>query len=205
MGFLPKDARFLELMAEHGALLIRATAVLRESFAADDPPDWLATCSRLSEVETEGDRITRETIRRLNDSFITPFDPEDIYRLVTRLERVLDGLEGLAQRLRIYGVERIPDPMRDIAGLLELSAAECLAALSNLSAGSDLTPHARRIREIESQVDKIYRDSLYALFRGETDAIRLWTLKEIYERLETAADRFQDISFVLEEIQLKNS
>ena len=204
MGFLPKDARFFELMKEQGALLIRATALMRESFEAD-PPDWQASCTRLSEVETEGDRITRETIRRLSESFITPFDPEDIYRLVIRLDRVLDGLEGLAQRLRIYGVERIPDPMKAITVLLEASAAECLNALVSLSKGTDLTPHARRIREIESQVDAIYRDSLYALFRMEIDPIRLWTLKEIYERLETAADRFQDISFVLEEIQLKNS
>jgi uncharacterized protein Yka (UPF0111/DUF47 family) len=95
--------------------------------------------------------------------------------------------------------------MKEIAGLLESSASECLAALRSLSQGSDLTPHARRIREIESHVDKVYRDSLYALFRAETDPIRLWTLKEIYERLETDADRFQEISFVLEEIQLKNS
>jgi hypothetical protein len=204
MGFLPKDARFFELMKEQGALLIRATALMRESFEAD-PPDWQASCTRLSEVETEGDRITRETIRRLSESFITPFDPEDIYRLVIRLDRVLDGLEGLAQRLRIYGVERIPDPMKAITVLLESSAAECLNALVSLSKGTDLAPHARRIREIESQVDAIYRDSLYALFRMEIDPIRLWTLKEIYERLETAADRFQDISFVLEEIQLKNS
>jgi uncharacterized protein Yka (UPF0111/DUF47 family) len=204
MGFLPKDAHFFELMKEHGALLIRATALLRESFTAS-PPDWPSACANLSEVETEGDRITRDTIHRLSESFITPFDPEDIYRLVTRLDRVLDGLEGLSQRLRIYGVERIPEPMTQIAGLLELSAAECLEALGSLSRGDDLTPHGRRIREIESQVDKIYRDSLYALFRTETDAIRLWTLKELYERLETAADRFQEISFVLEEIQLKNS
>lgn len=204
MGLLPKDPRFFELMSEHGALLIRATALLRGSFAVD-PPDWPTACTVLSEVETEGDRITVETIRRLNDSFITPFDPEDIYRLVTRLDRVLDGLEGLAQRLRIYGVASIPDPMKSIAALLELSAAECLAALGSLSQGKDLTPHALRIRAIESEVDLIYRDSLYALFRTETDPIRLWTLKEIYERLETAADRFQEISFVLEEIQLKNS
>lgn len=204
MGFLPKDARFFELMAEHGALLIRATALLRESFAAH-PPDWPGACSRLSEVEAEGDRITRETIRRLSDSFITPFDPEDIYRLVIRLDRILDGLEGLVQRLHIYGVDQITEPMKDITGLLELSAAESLAALGSLSQGKDLAPQARRIREIESQVDKIYRDSLYALFRAETDPIRLWTLKEIYERLETAADRFQEVSFVLEEIQLKNS
>jgi len=204
MGLLPKDARFFELMAEHGALLIRATALMRESFETE-PPDWPATCSRLSDVETEGDRITRETIRRLSDSFITPFDPEDIYRLVIGLDRILDGLEGLAQRLRIYGVKQIPDSMKGIAGLLEASAAECLAALDNLSKGKDLAPQARRIREVESEVDTIYRDSLYALFRTEMDPIRLWTLKEIYERLETAADRFQDISFVLEEIQLKNS
>lgn len=204
MGLLPKDARFFELMAEHGALLIRATAVLRDSFGTN-PPDWPAMCARLSEVETQGDEITRETIRRLSDSFITPFDPEDIYRLVTRLDRVLDGLEGLSQRLRIYGVERIPAPMVEIAGLLEQSAAECLEALGSLSRGNDLKAHAGRIRDVESQVDKIYRDNLYTLFRSETDPIRLWTLKEIYERLETAADRFQDISFVLEEIQLKNS
>lgn len=204
MGLLPKDARFFELMTEHGALLIRATALMRESFGTE-PSDWPSACTRLSEVETEGDRITRETIRRLSDSFITPFDPEDIYRLVIGLDRILDGLEGLAQRLRIYGVERIPEPMKQIAGLLESSAAECLAALENLSKGKEMASQARRIREIESEVDKIYRDSLYALFRVETDPIRLWTLKEIYERLETAADRFQDISFVLEEIQLKNS
>lgn len=204
MGFLPKDARFFELITEHGALLIRATALLRESFTTN-PTDWPTACSRLSEVETEGDQITRETIRRLSESFITPIDPEDIYRLVIRLDKVLDGLEGLVQRLRIYGVEHIPEPIKGIAGLLEFAAAECLAALNCLSGGVNLTPHVRRIREIESQVDKIYRDSLYALFRAETDPIRLWTLKEIYERLETAADRFQDISFVLEEIQLKNS
>jgi uncharacterized protein len=204
MGFLPKDERFFELLTEHGALLIRATALVRESFATE-PPDWPAACSRLSEVETEGDRITRETIRRLSDSFITPIDPEDIYRLVIGLDRILDGLEGLVQRLRIYGVAHIPEPMSGMARLLESSAEACLAALGGLNGGGDLTPHVRRIRELESQVDKIYRDSLYTLFRAETDPIRLWTLKEIYERLETAADRFQDISFVLEEIQLKNS
>ena len=204
MGFLPKDERFFELLAEHGALLIRATALMRESFAAD-PPDWPAACSRLSEVETEGDRVTREVIRRLSDSFITPIDPEDIYRLVIGLERVLDGMEGLVQRLRIYGVARLPESMNGMARLLESAAAECSAALVSLNGKNDMTPHFRQIREIESQVDMIYRDSLYALFRSEKDPIRLWTLKEIYERLETAADRFQDISFVLEEIQLKNS
>lgn len=204
MGFLPKDAHFYELMDQHGAQLIRATALLRESLEAD-PPDWTTACARLSTVEMEGDRITRETIHRLSESFITPFDPEDIYRLVVGLDRILDGLESLVQRLRIYDVDQIPDPMKQIAALLEVSAAACLAALGSLSKGSDIAPHALRIREVESQVDQVYRDSLYALFRAGMEPIRLWTLKEIYERLETAADRFQDVSFVIEEIQLKNS
>jgi uncharacterized protein len=204
MGLLPKDARFFELLTEQGALVVRATTLVGAELRRE-PPDWEAACGRISEVEREGDRVTQETIERLAETFITPFDPEDIHRLTIRMDQVLDGLESLLQRMRIYGVSQIPDSMNSIGLLLQASAIECQGALNQLVAGKTADPHILRIREIESEVDTIYRESLYSLFRSDIDPIRLWTLKEIYERLERAADRLQDISFLIEEIQLKNN
>lgn len=204
MHLLPRDEEFFALFVEQAGRIVSGASVLADTFRSG-APDWDATVARLDDLEHAGDACVQTTIERLAQSFITPFDPEDIHRLAIALNAIIDCLSGLADRCRIYGLPEPAEPMRRLAYVIDASAKACGKAVEALSEGKDAPESLAEIRRLEVEADQIYRDSLFDLFHSEADTRKLMTGQRIYDSLERATDRFGAVSYLIEEIRLKNS
>jgi uncharacterized protein Yka (UPF0111/DUF47 family) len=205
MGLLPRDEAFYTLFVDQSSRIVEAAGIFNAAFQAD-LTDWDAAIGRLDQLEVAGDKCAHETVARLARSFITPFDPEDIHRLAVALNAVLDALNGLAQRCRIYGLgSPPPEPMRRLASSIEQGAKACHTAVSAMAADQDAPDALAEARRLEHEADKIYRAAMLALFRSESDLRTLLTDQQIYDGLEAATDRFEALSYLIAEIRLKNS
>jgi uncharacterized protein Yka (UPF0111/DUF47 family) len=204
MNLLPKDRAFFDLFRLQGERIVQAATILADTLSAP-APDWEAAAAALDRVESIADETTHTTHVRLTETFITPFDPEDIHRLASRLDSVVDGFDSLGQRCRIFGLGPAPAPMQRMGAGLLTGARACLEALEALGRGQDAPQALDTLHRIESQADDELRTALYDLFRSEADALMIMKHKEVYERLESASDRFKTVAHVLEQIRLKNA
>lgn len=204
MNFLPKDREFYDLFEQLGRLTVDAAKLLQEGLETDDA-DWEQLARRMYQLENRGDEVRHRILQRLHKVFITPLDPEDIHHLSSRLDDALDAIDALAARFHIFRVKKQPEPVLKLAGILITSSETCAEALSGLSKGKDISELLIRMHDLEDQADKIYHNALLDLFGADHDPVELMKLKEIYEMLEEAADAFESISHILEEIGLKNA
>jgi predicted phosphate transport protein (TIGR00153 family) len=204
--FLPRNEDFVSLFALASANIIKGVEQFRE--LAGDLPNLRANVEKLKEIEHEGDRITHQTLGRLNATFITPFDREDIYSLATRLDDILDAVDGAAQRLLIYRVTEVPGRAVVLGDLLAASVREVQKAVAAIH---DRKQHAAalaacvEINRLENEADVVHREALGELFEQCRDAIVILKLKEIYQFLEAATDRCEDVANVIESIVIKSS
>ena len=201
-NLVPKEVRFFDLFEQQSEHIITAARLLHElvhNFA-----DARAKAYEIKEVEHRGDSITHEIVKRLNTTFITPLDREDIHALATRLDDVLDYIEAAAERLVVY---RIKEPT---------SACRAMAdVIVNIVRATDLTirclrtmdpafhEHAVEVNRLENAADNLLRDSLAAMFEEQGDPIEVIKWKEIYETMEVVTDRCEDVANVIEGIILK--
>jgi len=203
---LPSQVNFLEYF-ERAADNVAAGAKAFQAMIADyrDLPDKTA---RIKAIEREGDRITHETLDALNKTFITPIDREDIHALISKLDDILDLIDAAAHRLLGY---RISEPTPD---LVKISAqlSKPIETLKSALLLLDNMRHQRRILDLcvevnrlENEADVLHRTAIMRLFDEEQDPIRIIKLKEIYENLEEATDRCEDVANIIESVVLKNS
>ena len=202
-NLIPRETRFYDLFEQQSALIVKAAGLLHElvhSFA-----DARVKVKAIEDVEHEGDQITHEVVRRLNTTFITPLDREDIHGLISRLDDVLDYIEAAAERLVLY---RIKEPTRACREMAEVivritqatdRAVRCLRA----RADGEFHEHAVEANRLENAADDLLRDSLAALFEEQSDPIEVIKWKEIYETMEIVTDRCEDVANVIEGIILK--
>jgi len=204
--FLPKKTDFLRLFDSASANIVRGTQLFRDIL--DDPTDLKAKVEKLKEVEHEGDRITHEALAKLNATFITPFDREDIHSLASRLDDILDSTDAAAQRLVLYKIETIPPHLKALARLLVASAEQVHKAVVVLHDGkrySEAMTACVEINRLENEADVLHREALGDLFANATDAIQVIKLKDLYAFLEEATDRCEDAANSIETIILKSS
>lgn len=202
--FLPKDNEFLTIFDQATQNIVDAVqlfvALLR------DGSERSAQVEQLKELEHTGDRYTHQTLAKLNVSFITPFDREDIHALVTKLDDILDAVDATGHRLLLYGVTRVPPKLVELAQLLLASVKEVQKAV--------LLLHDRRrhrealatcveINRLENEADQLHRQALAELFAGATDAVEVIKLKDLYAFLEDATDRCEDVANIIETIVIK--
>jgi hypothetical protein len=164
-----------------------------------------AIAEKMRACEHAGDEFTHAIMRRLNESFITPFDREDIYRLASTLDDVMDYMEAAADLVVLYKVEELP---RDVVGqveVLERAAELTAAAMPRLRGMKDLSEYWIEINRLENQGDQVYRRLLAELFGGDYDALTVLKLKEIIDQLEAAADAFEHVANTVETIAVKES
>jgi hypothetical protein len=160
---------------------------------------------KMRACEHAGDEFTHAIMRRLNESFITPFDREDIYRLASSLDDVMDFMEAAADLVVLYKIDELP---RDVVGQVEVleRAAELTAeAMPRLRGMKDLSEYWIEINRLENQGDQVYRRLLAELFGGEYDALTVLKLKEVVDQLEAAADAFEKVANTVESIAVKES
>ncbi len=204
--FLPKTTDFAGLFERATSNLGQGVRLFRELL--EHPGEYSPIVERIKQVEHEGDRLTHQTIERLNTTFITPFDREDIHTLISRLDDVMDAVDAAAQRLVLYRIVEIPRHVVRMADLLVLAAdelAKALAALHDRRKQEAALDACVEVNRLENDADVLHREALAALFAEGVDAITVIKLKDLYAFLEEATDRCEDVANVVETILIKGS
>ncbi len=204
MRILPREEKFFELLNTQTRLLQTAAGVLLEGVQTGNAHLKLIE-PRIQQYEHECDEILHEVFKRLNQTFITPLDPEDIQRLCSHLDDIMDGMEEAAHCIVSYKIDPIPAPVIDICKFLVDTVTEVKAAVAVLDKNREIVDHCIEINRLEDQVDKIVRQAVVDLFEDESNPILIIKLKEIYDILEWTVDSCEDVSDVLQNVVVKNS
>ncbi len=202
MRLLPREEKFFDQFEAQAALILKASSVLAE--ACHKGPERLAAAAvRVDEIEREGDVIVREIFTRLNQTFITPLDPEDIHQLASCLDDCIDIIEDVAHCLDAYEIAPIPEPIPAFCDLLESCAKSLALAFAALSNDKPVLQFCHQVDVLEDQADTVHRKAVAELFKTG-DAIRVMKLKEILDLLEAATDACADVCDVLQTVMIKN-
>ncbi len=206
MRLLPRDERFFELFTSVATLNVEAARTLRELFKA--PPEKRTyLVETIKRLEHQADQVTHELVTRLDRSFITPLDREDIHLLASRLDDVLDRIDGTARRSAIFRVEKPPEGILVLADVIARATEQLLEAvkvLENAKPGV-VVKACVEVKRLEEEGDSAYSEWLGRLFDEERDPIALVKWKEIYDTMEKTLDQAEDVANVLESIAIKHS
>jgi uncharacterized protein len=208
-GFLSwirsNDKEIIDVLEEQAANLVKATSYLVE-FMSSYNVDGEARSKIIKDLEHQGDQITHRLFTILDKTFVTPLDPEDISKLTSAIDEVLDATEGVANRFVLFTIQAPTQYMIELSKIL-LSASQevqlLITRIRNLKSASDLIDHSKNIVNYEHKADTIYRTAIAELFKTNNNPIEIIKLKEIYETLEGALDRCADVADVVEDIALK--
>ncbi len=199
----PRDNAFYDMFTEAGRNVAAATQVL--SGLVDPNANRESIAKQLREREHSGDAVTHRIMRQLNTSFVTPFDREDIYRLASALDDVVDAIEAAADFVVLADVGKLPPLMAEQIQLLERSGNETAEAMSRLRTLRDLEPYWIEVNRLENEADRVYRKLLSKLFSGDYDALTMVKLREVADGLEDAADALEHVAHAVESIAVKES
>jgi predicted phosphate transport protein (TIGR00153 family) len=205
LSLLPRERKFYDLFERDIANILVGAQTLVELLTAPQPFQDPADKKRIKDIEHQGDELTHEIIRTLNQTFVTPFDREDIYALVTALDDVLDYIEDVAEIVGLYDVRAIPEPVHQQARLLVQALEQLAQAIDKLEGQKGLETYWVEVNRIEDEGDQALRAAVGELFRTSKDPMEVMKLKELYEVLEDALDRCEDVANVIENIVIKNA
>jgi len=200
----PRDTVFFDLLTESAQHLVVGANLLRDLIPAARS-ERKAIFQRINEAEHQADEVTHTIMRRLNQTFVTPFDRDDIYMLASGLDDCIDFMEEAADLIVLYKVGELPPRVTDQVEVLQRAAELTAAAMPRLRGMKDLAEYWVEINRLENQADKSYRKLLVQLFEDVSDVIQLMKLREVVERLENAADAFERVANIVETIALKES
>jgi uncharacterized protein len=204
MRLLPRQEKFFNSFLDQARLIVEASRLLAE--AVKDGNSHLSRAAvRIQQLEQEGDEIIHDTFTRLNQTFITPLDPEDIHSIASRLDDVLDGIEDAAYRMVAYRLEPIPPVVVELCTVVHDSALSLEKAFEKLNKDEKLLDDCIEVNRLEDYADLLVRRAVAELFEQEKDPIALIKNKEIYEFLEDTTDRCEDVADVLQNVVVKNS
>ena len=198
---LPTDDKFFDLFADAAANVAVCARHLREGLEGGEGSlDAVIACER------RGDEITRDILQRLNTSFVTPFDREDIHALAEELDDVVDDVLDVVHKLRIGegDIDKVPE-LKEQADLLVRMADECVELIAKLESMKGVRPHLDAVDALETEGDQLFRRALGRLFSGELDALAALRWKDVVESLEAALNTLEDVSNVVESIVLKHA
>jgi predicted phosphate transport protein (TIGR00153 family) len=198
-----RDREFFDLFEEAGGNIVRAVSLL-ETMLADYPEQGYLARDILI-CEQEGDRITHDIHQRLNQTFVTPIDREDILALASALDDIVDYTEEVADYLGLYKIEAPMDQAQQLTRVLHQAARQIAEALPRLRGFKDLSHYTVEINRLENDGDRITREAIAALFDNGIDPMVVIRWKDIYERLEEAIDATEHVANIIEGIVIKNS
>ncbi|HEX5763024.1 MAG TPA: DUF47 family protein [Solirubrobacterales bacterium] len=203
LSLMPRDRTFFDLFIEAGQNSLRAAQLLDEMMGGW--PDTSALSREILKAEQEGDRITHDIIRRLNSTFVTPIDREDIYALATQMDDIVDYTEEAADFLGLY---RIEAPMEQAQALTKVLVGACenlAGALERLRDFQGLEHYWIEIHRLENDGDRISRDAVASLFSNGIDPMMVIRWKDIFAVLENSIDATETAAQIIEGIVIKNS
>ena len=201
---IPRDTKFFDLFAEMAGNLGEGARLLKRTL--DDFQDIEARVRQLKDIEHRGDEMTHNILTKLNQTFITPFDREDIHRLASSLDDVLDFVYAAGVRLVMFRIKSAPPAASRLAEVIVKQSDQLSEAMSRLEKKHDrVLENCVEINRLENEADLLARTAIATLFDEEKDPIALIKLKELYEVLETATDKAEDAANVLEGVVLKSA
>ncbi len=200
---IPRETKFFRMFTEVSQNVTEGARLLHDILKnASDPAERL---EHLQAIEHRGDEMTHAIITALNQTFITPFDREDIHRLTSSLDDVLDFVNSAGVRLQLYRITAPPPVAAELAGLIVQQSEELAKGVSLLERNQRVLEHCVEVHRLENEADRVSRSAIADLFDHEQDPIRLIKMKELYEVLETATDKAEDAANVLEAVALKST
>lgn len=200
---VPRQQKFFDLFKEAAQNALAGAQALKEMF--DHYRDPQESWKRITDFEHEGDKITHRIMRMLNQTFITPIDREDIHGLTTALDNVMDAMEAAASRMVLYKIDEVTPEAKRMCGIIVTSTEQMVKAVSHMPKLEDVEGYCIEINRLENAADEVYREATAALFDGERPPLGVIKWKEIYEILETATDRCEDVANIVESIALKSA
>lgn len=199
---IPKEEKFFEDFTALADRIVSG-ATLLERMLASDPPNW-DTALQIKQIENECDGLTHDIIQRLNKTFVTPIDREDIHALATSLDDVMDAIDAASGVLRRYRMTSLRYGARELASLTWQGAVQMKVAVEALDLRKGVHERAVEVNRIENAADDVHDEALRRLFEEEKDAITLIKWKEVLDLLEEATDRCEDVANVLEGVVVKH-
>jgi hypothetical protein len=200
----PRENAFYELFTAAGSNLFDTAVVLRD-LVTGSAVERPALAKQLRDLEHKGDDRTHEIMRKVASTFVTPLDREDIYRLASRLDDVVDYFEAAGDLIILYDLEVLPLEMHHLAEILVRGAELTAGAMTRLKSLANLSDYWIEINRLENDADKLFRRFVARLFGGDYDALTVLKLKEIAEQLEAAADALEHVADTVESIAVKES
>ena len=199
----PRDREFFDLFEEAGGNIERAANLLEEMLR--EYPERNELAREILICEQEGDRITHDIIRRLNQTFVTPIDREDIFAVASALDDVVDYTEEVADYLGLYKIEAPMSQAQELAKVLQQCGRQIAEAMPRLRGFKDITHYTVELNRLENDGDRIVREAIASLFDNGIDPMVVIRWKDIFERLEDAIDSAEHVANILEGIVIKNS
>jgi predicted phosphate transport protein (TIGR00153 family) len=204
MRILPREEKFYHLFRKQVEIISEAGRLLVDGVRAGNSR-LAGAAVEINVLEHKGDELIHDIFTRLNQTFITPLDPEDIHNLSSKLDDVLDGIEDTVHRMVSYRVDPIPENMITLSEIVAACGRALKAAFEALEKDGGIMDHCIEINRLENEGDRIGRSAVVELFNKEKDPITLIKLKEVYEFLEATIDSCEDVADVLQNVVVKNS
>jgi predicted phosphate transport protein (TIGR00153 family) len=207
---MPRENRFFELFNQHTQQVVAASAILVEllkGFSSEEAQRG-ERIARILELEHRADKVTHETFALLHKTFVTPLDREDIHRLISRMDDVLDLIQDTAESFQLYDVRHLTPEACELAELVHgccLRMEQAVQLLSNMGQATRILELCSQIDTLESQADRVMRTALSKLFREESDVRQIMKLETVYQLLESATDRCEDVANIIEGVVLENA
>jgi uncharacterized protein len=204
--FIPQDRKFFPLFDKAASNVHEGGKAIYALVTAQTPEERVHYLRLIEKIEHMGDEITHEIFKELGSNFITPFDREDIHRLVTAIDDIIDYIHGSSKRIELYKLTEFDSDIIKLAELIQQTTDELRRAvleLKNMKKMRDITASLVRINSIENHADDIFDHAVAGLFEKETNAVRIIMVKEILQGLETATDKCEDAANVIESIMIK--
>jgi uncharacterized protein len=206
---MPREGRFFSLFDGHAKFIVEGAVSLADVLRHyDDQKDRATRIKQIEDAEHGADRITHETVQLLHTTFVTPFDRDDIHRLISRMDDVLDLIQDTAESLVLYDIQKVTPEATQLAELVLRCSERVQSAVGLMASMADapaILKICQEIDKLESDADRVMRAAISELFRNETDVRQLIKLKAVYELLESATDKCQDVANVIESVVLENA
>ena len=203
-----KDDDFFKLLAEQSGIVLEGAKELKDfvdNYSKLERSERKARVQAIKDIEHKGDGISHKIIEKLNVTFITPIDKEDIHRMAVLLDDITDLINAVSLRFVLLSIERIDDHTTKLVDIILEAVTELHKMVSDLKGLKNVKEHYVRIHSLENKADEIYHDALSELFHFYKNSIDIMKYKEIYEILEKTTDKCEEVTYVIENVMVKNS
>jgi hypothetical protein len=203
LPFIPREEKFFELFVEDAQNVLTAARMLVEFFASYEQRERIA--SQLRDLERKGDGLSHDIGTKLEHTFVTPFDREDIHQLISRLDDIIDFIEEVADTCLLYKIDAPAPPAKEQAEIIVQQCEELVRALQKLKGFKNVSPHWIEIHRLENEGDRIGRRAIADLFTNGNDPIHIIQWKDVHTLLEDTIDACEDAANVIERIVVKHA